>query len=233
MMDPGLRRAGMTALLLVSIPAYSLDLPPKSAIPLPSVTFNFDKDTPGTIPSHFIAAVTGDGPSVHWEVRRDYHPISRPNILVQSGRTEPGANAALLILQPGPFDHGEISVRFKILSGGEDQAAGILWNYRDPQTYSVVRASAQEDNCAVYVIKRGKRKVIDQKAAVVTPYTWHELRLVFTRDRYTAFVDGELAMGGINFKSLAPGQVGLWTSSDSNVAFDDLQVAPLTFPTKP
>jgi hypothetical protein len=43
-----------------------------------------------------------------------------------------------------------ISVKFKAISGSVDQAAGIVWRYRDPDNYYVVRANALEDNLVLY-----------------------------------------------------------------------------------
>jgi len=219
----------MTILLLCAAVTFALDKPvtelPKGAVPAPMTLFNFDYDTPGKLPPQFTLAVTGTGSEIHWEVREDPQAPSRPYVLAQSGKADPGENFALALLKGPLLEHGEVAVRFKAVGGEQDQAAGIVWRYQDPQTYYVVRANAREDNCSVYRVKKGLRKLLDEKPVVVLPYTWHELRLIFVGKNYTAFLDGEAVLGGKDKTYLGPGQVGLWTKADSSIRFDDLRVS--------
>ena len=52
---------------------------------------------------------------------------------------------------------GDVSVRFKPVSGKVDQAAGLVWRYRDENNYYIVRANALEDNVVLYKVENGKR----------------------------------------------------------------------------
>jgi len=200
-------------------------MPPKGAAPVFLSSISFAHDAVGKPPAQFAFAVTGAGPEVRWEVQEDPLVPGHRHILVQSGKTEPGENVALAILKDRVLQHGEIAVRFRVNSGEDDQSAGIVWRYKDPQTYYLVRASAKEDACSVYQIKKGKMKLIDSKPVIIIPYTWHELRLIFVNKDFTAFVDGELALGGKDSSYLDAGQIGLCTLSDSVVRFDDLRVS--------
>ncbi len=212
----------MTA--LIAMTALGADPLPK-AVPTPQALFNFDKDALGKPPPRFTLAITGEGPAVHWEVKQDRQAPSLPNVLAQTGAAKPGENFALALLEGIVLAHGEVAVRFKALSGEEDQAAGIVWRYQNPQTYYVVRANAKEDNCSVFRVKKGKRKEIDTQAAIVTPLTWHELRLSFVKENFTVSLDGELVLGGKDKSFRTPGQVGLWTKADSVILFDDFRVS--------
>jgi hypothetical protein len=198
---------------------------PPQAIPVPMAVFNFDHDALGKPPPRFRLAVTGAGSGVHWEVVRDRLAPSPPNILVQEGHAKPGENFALALLEDVRLDHGEVAVRFKALSGEEDQAAGIVFRYRDPQNYYVIAADAREDTCALFRFKKGKRKLLDTKEAVITPLTWHELRITFAKGTYTALIDNDLILGGKDTSFTEPGLVGLWTKADAQIAFDDLRVS--------
>ena len=66
---------------------------------------------------------------------------------------------------------------------------------------------------------------MDSKDAIVTPYTWHELRITFVQENYTALIGNDLVLGGKDSTFKRPGLVGLWTSADSQIAFDDLRVS--------
>lgn len=218
----------MTILLLCAAAAFAVDKPiielPKGAVPAPMTLFNFDHNAPGKLPPQFTLAVTGTGPEIRWEVREDPQAPSRPYVLAQSGKADPGENFALALLEGPWLERGEVAVRFKAVGAEDDQTAGIVWRYRDPQTYYVVSASAREDTCGVYRVKKGRRERVDEKLVVVTPYTWHELRLIFVGKNYTVFLDGEVVLGGKDKTYLGAGQVGLWTKAESSIRFDDLRV---------
>lgn len=49
----------------------------------------------------------------------------------------------------------DASVRFKPVSGRIDQAAGLVWRYRDQDNYYIVRANALEDNIVLYKVEMG------------------------------------------------------------------------------
>src|SRR5215203_131348 len=51
---------------------------------------------------------------------------------------------------------GEVSARCKSVSGTVDQACGIVWRYRDPENYYIVRANALENNVVLYKVESGK-----------------------------------------------------------------------------
>src|SRR5262245_22273344 len=75
-----------------------VDAIPKGAALPPVAVFNFDQDALGKPPARFLLAVAQEGPEAHWEVRRELHAPSMPNVLVQSGRARPGDNFALALL---------------------------------------------------------------------------------------------------------------------------------------
>ena len=80
----------------------------------------------------------------------------------------------------------DLSVRFKPVSGAGDQAAGLVWRYRDPDNYYIVRANALENNVVLYKVEKGKRTDLDPrggafaygKKARVPSGTWSTLRVV-------------------------------------------------------
>ncbi len=152
-------------------------------------------------------------------------PVLMTVYKVPSLKTKPGEDTALGIINTKPVEHGEVAVRFKTLSTEGDQAAGIVFRYQDPSNYYVIAASAKDESCALYRVRNGKRKKIDSKDVIVSPLSWHELRVIFTQDKYTALVDGELALGVKDSSLTAPGRVGLWTPAGSQIAFDNFRVS--------
>ena len=192
-----------------------------SAAHAESVTFGADKL--GSQPAGWECGSTGGG-SPRWTVEADPTAPSKGNVLKQSGS--------------GPFPwciktgtslaDGVVEVKFKPLSGREDQAGGLVWRWKDGDNYYVARANALENNVALYYTERGRRITIKYVDAPVPGNTWHTLRAEFKGTRIRVLLDGkayiELDDGHIS----GPGAVGVWTKADSVTVFDDFsyQAAP-------
>jgi hypothetical protein len=74
------------------------------------------------------------------------------------------------------FSNGEISVRFKGISGRIDQGAGILFNLRPNGDYLTVRANPLENNLVLWKFEKGKRSQVQWIRNTPTPTRqWHEL----------------------------------------------------------
>lgn len=219
----------MTIVLFFSAIVFGADKPlpgpPKNAVAVPLNVISLDQDPIGKPPAQFTFAVTGEGQDIHWEVQLDHLAVKRHPLLVQSGKAEAGDNVALALLNGAALQNGEMDVRFKVNSGENDQSAGIVWRYQDPQTYYLARASAKDDSCSVYQVRKGVLKLLDTQQVTIMPYTWHDLRVVFVQKNYTVFVDGELVVGGKDSSFLKAGGVGLCTLSDSAVQFDNIRVS--------
>src|SRR5262245_16588515 len=89
-------------------------------------TISFDKDAPGSAPSGWRAGVTGRG-SPKWLVEADATAPSRPNVLKQSG----SGTFPWCVKQDVSLSDGYVEVKFKPISGKEDQAGGVVWRWKD------------------------------------------------------------------------------------------------------
>ncbi len=191
---------------------------------------SFEKDTAGEPPAGFTIAQTAPGGPPRWLVEAD--PGGK-HVLVQRSADATRARFPLAIYDEASFADGTISVRFKTLSGSVDQAAGIVWRYRDPENYYVVRANALEGNVVLYKVERGKRsdlKPVDAglfaygKKAPVRSGTWQQLRVEVEGDLFQVSLDGAHLFDVRDATFAGPGKVGLWTKADSVTAFDDLTI---------
>lgn len=156
-----------------------------------------------------------------WVVRPEAGAPSRPSALCQVGN----AQFPAIVLPSTVYGDLTATVRFKPISGREDQAAGIIFRVQDKDDYYILRANALEGNVNLYRYAGGVRGVIKEGAGVVTAGTWHELRAEATGDRLRGFLDGKMVVeaSDATFKA---GRVGLWTKADSVSCFDDLTVSP-------
>src|SRR5262245_59439183 len=109
-----------------------------------SGTVNFDSAPAGALPLGWQAGVTGTGEPV-WSVEVDNTAPSRPNVLKQSAQ----GTFPWCVKKDALFSEGFIEVRFKPISGAEDQAGGLVWRWKDGDNYYVTRANALENNLAI------------------------------------------------------------------------------------
>src|SRR6266702_8873455 len=89
-------------------------------------TVNFDELKTGAPPPGWTATKTGKG-DPKWEVVADDSAPSKPNVLKQSGV----ATYPVCIKDNTSLKDGFVEVKFKPVSGSEDQAGGVIWRCKD------------------------------------------------------------------------------------------------------
>jgi len=126
----------------------------------------------------------------------------------------------------------DLSVRFRPISGRVDQAAGLVWRYRDEDNYYIVRANALEDNVVLYKVENGKRTDLPVKGegrtygkkTEVPAAQWSTLRVVANGPRFEVYFNGTKLYEVDDNTFTQAGKVGVWTKADSVTQFDDLTV---------
>ncbi len=142
---------------------------------------------------------------------------SKSNVLMQSGKgTFPWCVRAGTALVDG-----FVEVKFKPISGREDQAGGLVWRWKDGDHYYVARANALENNVSLYYTERGSRRTLMYVDAPVPSGVWHTLRVEFAGRRIGVALDGKSYIDVVDDHIAGTGAVGVWTKADSVTAFDD------------
>jgi hypothetical protein len=177
---------------------------------------DFDGDRPGTLPAGWTAGVTGKGHAT-WTVESAADAPSAPNVLRQSG----SGDFPWCVRKGTSLADGFVEVKFKPVSGREDQAGGVVWRWKDGDYYYVARANALENNVSLYYTEAGRRKTIRYADAPVASGAWHTLRVEFRGTGIRVFLDGKKAIDVVDAHIAGPGAVGVWTKADSVTAFDD------------
>ena len=181
-----------------------------------SGTENFDRAQAGALPEGWMAGVTGKG-SPRWSVEPDASAPSAPNVLKQSG----SGTFPWCVLKGASVADGFVEVRFKPVSGKEDQAGGVVWRWKNGNSYYVARANALEDNVSLYYAEGGSRKTIKYVDAPVARERWHTLRVEFAGTRIKVILDGIARIELEDRHIEGAGAVGVWTKADSVTLFDD------------
>lgn len=197
-------------------------------------TFGFDDQKPGEAPRGFTCALTGRGKPGVWTLTKDEQAPSPSLVLEQ---TDPDATSYRFphcVVDAVSAKDLELSVRFKPLSGDVDQAAGLVWRYRDADDYYVVRANAREGNVVPYKVEKGRRTDLPLKGegrtygkkAEVPAGAWSELKVVAKGSLFEVHLNGQKLFEVEDATFSEAGKVGVWTKADSVTRFDSLKVTP-------
>ena len=107
---------------------------------------------------------------------------SGKQVVVQTDADATDNRFPVLIADKEDYADVDVSVKGKAISGKGDQGIGLVFRFRDPQSYYVVRANALEDNVRLYKMVNGRRKQIAGADVKVTSGQWHTLRVVARGD---------------------------------------------------
>lgn len=179
-------------------------------------TVKFDDATPGQTPAGWTATQTGRG-TAKWTVEKNDTAPSKPNVLKQSGE----AAYPLAIKEGSNLKDGFVEVKFKPVSGEEDQAGGVIWRCTDADNYYIARANSLEGNVRIYHFVKGKRTQFKGVNLPVASNQWHTLRATFAGNQFAVIFNGKELFTAEDDTISTAGKVGLWTKADSVTLFDD------------
>src|SRR4051812_45637313 len=173
-------------------------------------------DEGGALPTGWESGVTGVG-NAKWEVVRDDSSPSSPHVLKQSGE----ATFCWAAKMDTRFKDGFAEVKFKPLSGKEDQAGGLIFRVQDGNNYYVVRGNALENNVVLYKTVGGKRSSLPVKGkmfgygvdAKVANGRWNTLRVDFAGKLFTVSLNGSKLFEVEDETFKDAGGIGVWTKA--------------------
>ena len=189
-----------------------------------TLTYNFDSDAVGGMPTKFHGARTGQGTEGKWVVMADANAPSKPNVVAQISTDKTDYRFPLLVSDEGSFKDLELSVKFKAVAGEVDRAGGLVFRLKDADSYYIVRANALEDNYRLYHVVQGSRRQFAGVNFKVTSGEWHELKVECVGNKIICYYDGMKKIEATDGTFKDAGKIGLWTKADSVTYFDDVKV---------
>jgi hypothetical protein len=188
---------------------------------------NFDTDRIGQAPPGWTVPSNNSGSAPGWEVLKDRTAPTPPYVLAEVSADPSNTHSPLAILNdPSPRD-ADVSVRLKPVSGKDSFAGGVVWRYHDENNYYFARANAVENTVEVFKVEKGRRTAILAAVKHAVPANaWSILKVSVRGPRFQVFVDHRRVLDVQDTTFSGPGRVGLWTSSDSVIYFDDFRVYP-------
>jgi 3-keto-disaccharide hydrolase len=196
-------------------------------------TVSFDDQKPGEAARGFSCVLTGKGRPGVWTIETDATAPTPPRVLAQTDEDSTGYRFPVCVLDAVSAADVDLSVRFRAVKGSTDQAAGVVWRFRDRDNYYLLRANALENNLVLYKVEAGKRTDLKPKGAGMFAYgrkvkvpsgVWGTLRVVAKGPVFQAYLNGEELFEVEDRTFVGAGKIGVWTKADSVTYFDDLRV---------
>jgi hypothetical protein len=196
------------------------------------IAIDFEKAEVGKAPHGFTAALTGGGGDVSWVIVNDPSSSAGAKALAQSSKDKTNKRYPVCVYDDFAAKDVDVSVQFKAISGEVDQAAGIVWRYRDRDNYYVVRANALENNVVLYKTQNGVRTDLKLKAkdsgygvkADVPKDKWSTLKVSAAGNSFIVYLNDKALFEVVDDTFTEAGKVGVWTKADSVTHFDDLRI---------
>src|SRR5438270_2200554 len=144
----------------------------------------FDRLQEGSLPHGWSVAMTHEGGPPKWQILRDDSAPHPPMVFAQISRDPTAGRFPLAI-----WDKAEI-----------DRAAGVVWRYKDPNNYYIVRANALENNVVLYKVQNGERTSLAPRGLPSRSYgvkhtvpkmVWSELKVSFADTLATVYFNNE------------------------------------------
>ncbi len=180
------------------------------------MSWNFDTDKVGEIAKGFTNEVG------KWEVVADNTAPSKPNVLAQLAKSS-GPTFNITLVNDTKYKDVDITLKMKAIAGMTDQGGGIVWRAKDAKNYYVARFNPLEDNYNLYHVVNGRRSEIKGSKAAAKP-GWYTLRVSMTGDHIQCYLDDKQYLDAKDSTFKEAGKIGLWTKSDAQTHFDDLEV---------
>jgi hypothetical protein len=191
-------------------------------------SFRFSKDDVGKVPAGWHADKTGKGEGSVWKVVADDTAPSGTGYALAQTAESPGGVFNLCVAEDTNCKDVEVTVKFKAMRGKNDQGGGVVWRYQDANNYYICRMNPLEDNFRVYKVAGGKRTQFDTKEELKVPVgEWHTIQVKQVGDKIECSLDGKKYLEATDGTFTKAGKVGLWSKSDAQSHFDDLQVRDL------
>jgi hypothetical protein len=178
----------------------------------------FNAAPAGPLPASMDVLLGGHGDEPRWHVMRE----GENGWIRQSAADATGIRYPMAWAAEFHARDVEARVRFRLVGGRQDRAAGLVVRGQDRWTYIVARVNGAEGDLNLYRCAHGRRQLLPGGEAKVSvdDGAWHVLEVRAQGARITATVDRTTEV--TSHDTYVRGwHVGLWTKSDSVTDFDD------------
>ncbi len=168
--------------------------------------------------------MTGVGRAVRWEAVPDKRALGGWALSETAGDATDLRFPLCISTQTVARDL-DATLRFELVSGTHEQAAGLVLRAQDANDYYVAKASAKDGSVRLYRMAGGRRAELGSGKVPLKTGVQYALRVIAKRDRFEVFLDDKSLFKATDASLMRPGTVGVWSQADSITRFQSLLVA--------
>ncbi len=174
----------------------------------------------GKLPAEWVDLTVGADETVPWAVQAD--PTGKTIYL--SPLKAVGENQfPLLIDNSGLVRNGSVQARLQIVSGKGAVGAGVVFGFRNAQSYYGVRVGPRD--IVLYEMQGGQRALLGRAPASAPLKQWHVLKVDVAGKNVKVSLNGQpVAALDRSLQAYQGGRFGLQTQGDTVALFDQWQV---------
>ncbi len=178
------------------------------------------------VPNFAFVDTGGQQEKGSWIVKSDETAPSKPNVLARLSSDQTGSGYHIAIASEGAYSDFQASVKFKIISGEQQRAAGLIVRFQDIDHYFVLMADAMNQRFSLCRAQTGFQGLVctQDQHVNITIGQWHSIRAEVAAQGIAGYLDDVRLLQRNDQNYLSGGPIGVWTKGDSNVYFDDLKV---------
>jgi 3-keto-disaccharide hydrolase len=191
----------------------------------------------GQTPVHFHGALAGGGKPGDWKIVADKVPsafaplspqapaVNRQTVLAQTSQEPTGGRFPMLIYDGEMFKDFKLTTQFKIVGGGLEQMAGVVFHFQNESNFYAVCADASGNKFQCYKVENGLWKPPFGQEMTISTGDWHELAVQCDGNRIVCSLDGKDAIKLVDSTySGNPGKIGFGTKADTVAHFGDTTI---------
>lgn len=191
----------------------------------------------GQTPTDFHSALTDGGEPGDWKIVTDKVPsafapltpqasaVNRQTVLAQTSQDPTDERFPMLIYDGETFKDFKLTTHFKIVGGGLEQMAGVVFHFQNESNFYAVCADALGNKFQCYKIENGVWKPPFGQAMTISTGNWHELAVQCEGNRIVCSLDGKDAIKLVDSTySGNPGKIGFGTRADTVAHFGDTTI---------
>jgi hypothetical protein len=180
--------------------------------------WDFEKYAVGEQPADFCIENSRKDAAGKWKIADD----QGNKVLAQLDEHPARRRYTMAVVKDQHAKHVDLSVRIKAIRGEDDQSGGVVWRYKNPETYLVARLDVTENNFRLFRFWGGNRAQIGVKEDLnLKTGQWYTLRVEHRGKEIKVYLDGDIMFIVHDKHFRHPGRFGLWTKAHSVMYFDE------------
>lgn len=188
-----------------------------------SKTWNFDSYQDNIVPDGFESVQLGSVQG-SWIIKSDNSSPSKPNVLAKLSNNNTDSFYHIQLMPEGITTSESLtSVKFKIISGEKERAAGLVVRFQGSSHYFVLIADAVNSRFSLCKAEPDRLICRYDRSVTITTGEWHTISAQVSKMGIAGSLDDKLLIKA-NDAYYQLGQPGVWTKGDSQVYFDDLKI---------